>query len=267
MKKRLTRTIVIIFSIVLIVAGASFFYWYRDQDKTEVQAFQKAKLPLLELSYGDKCSSLLHGYLDEMEAGSFHKNLIPLEDRLRIMVTVHTCGRECSQVIYQLRTLDGERLVDDGILDKWTVSDGTLTQELQLANLLEDGREYMLCFLLRMNDETVRYYCRTVRYEHGYTDVLLEFAQNFSDASFTDGQEFIVNYIQPNDTMASNDLSYINIHSRYRMLTWNGLNPERTGAVRTEISELSESQMTLKKTYPIVVKAPGGDRHFDIEEN
>ena len=265
--KKIRRYLLLAALLLLCVGGAIGFNIYRNREKKTYAAMQRASLPTMELSYEDKCQNLLFGYLDEMDLSQMRPNLLPVSERRKLSVTLHPYGNQMDQVVFQLRSIDGERLSDDGILDKWENIDGQMVRELMLTNLMEDGKEYMLIFLVRSGSRTIRYYSRVVCQENGNTDAMLDFVHEFSDATFRDGSDVIVNYIQPNDTMASDDLSLINIHSRYRMFVWNGLKPEIAGKVSTTVSELSGSQMTARLTYPVTVASESGSRRYEVEEN
>ena len=62
----------------------------------------------------------------------------------------------------------------------------------------------------------------------------------------------VVNYIQPDETMGTDDFSYVNQHSRSGMITWNGLLVE-AGTVETTLTELSDSQASITLTYPVTI--------------
>lgn len=267
MKRFLRKALLVIFLFVLVLGGAIAYNGYRNREVVSYTSMAKATLPVVTLSYKDGCSNRFYGYTDEMEYRTMRAAVTPLSDRHRLTVSIDTHGKAVDQVIYQLRSLNGERLVEDGIMDKWTETDGVMTQELQLANLMEDGREYTLVFMIRQGEKTSRYYSRVIYMEENHTDTMLQFIRDFSQATFAGNESLIVNYIQPNDTMGMDDLSYINIHSRYRMFTWNNLQPVIAGDVETVITELSESQMTATLRYPVSVTSGDMTKLCDVEEH
>lgn len=265
-KRILKRMFFLLFIFCVILAGALTYHWYRTQEKVNYVSMSRASLPEVSLIYGDGFAHLLHGYLDEMDCSTMRGVITPLQERRRVTVSIENYSKKPDQVIYQLRSLDGERLVEDGVMDKWTEADGAMTQELQLANLMENGREYTLILLCKTGDQTVRYYSRVVYMEENHTNELLAFIHSFSDATRSDTPDMIANYIQPNDTMGTDDLSYINIHSKYRMFTWAGLKPVVTGKIETEITDLSGSQITAALRYPISITYGEQTKNYEIEE-
>lgn len=266
MKKILKRTFFLLFLFCLVFAGAVTYTWYRNQEEVSYAVMAKASLPTVSLTYANNGTHFLHGYLDEMDCPTMRGVITPLADRRRITVSICDYQNKPEQIIYQLRSTDGGRLVEDGVMDKWTEADGVMTQELQLANLMEDGQEYTLILILKTGEEAVRYYSRVIYMEENHTQELLDFVHSFSEATYSDTPEMIANYIQPNDTMGTDDLSYINLHSRYKMFTWAGLKPKVTGEIETEITELSDSQITATLRYPVSVTYEDETKDYDIEE-
>ncbi len=267
MKKFFRKTVLVLFLFTLVLGGAITYNWYRNREVVSYTSMTRATLPVVTLSYNEECSNRFYGYTDEMEYCTMRAAITPLSDRHRLTVSVDPCGKSVDQVIYQLRSLDGSRLVEDGIMDKWTKADGVMTQELQLANLMEDGREYTLVLLIKQGEKTARYYSRVIYMKENHTDTMLQFVRDFSQATYTDNEALIVNYIQPNETMGMDDLSYINIHSRYRMFTWSGLKPVITGEIETNITELSDNQMTATLRYPVSITVGDQTKLCNVEEH
>ncbi|MGI6107779.1 MAG: hypothetical protein ACOX8B_07570 [Lachnospiraceae bacterium] len=253
MKKKIRRGFLLILLFIAAVAAVLFYTSYRNRRTVTYSAMASATLPVVEFDYGDLCQNVLHGYCTEPSYESIHGTITPLSDKRQLTVKIRPCGAEISQVIYQLRSLDGSDLIEDGILTGFAEDNGEMTKELQLANLMEDGREYLLILRIDLPDQTVRYYSRVIWMQDGAQDEMLNFIREFSDASFSEDPSMIINYIQPNDTMANDDLGYINIHSRYAMFTWNGLNPEVISDVKARVTELNESQMTAELIYQISI--------------
>ncbi len=267
MKKFLKKAILIFILFAIVLGGAITYNWYKNREIITYTSMSRATLPVVTLSYKEGCSNSFYGYTDEMEYRTMRAAITPLSDRHRLNVSIDSYGKTIDQVIYQLRSLDGSRLVEDGVMDKWTEADGIMTQELQLANLMEDGREYTLVFFIKQGEKTTRYYSRVIYMKENHTDTMLQFVYDFSQATYTGNESMIVNYIQPNDSMTMDDLSYINIHSRYRMFTWSNLNPIITGEIETDISELSDSQMTVTLHYPVSIESGDITKHCEVEEN
>lgn len=267
MRKIIRRVCLFLILFGIILGGAITYNWHRNRKTVTYINMQKASLPVVELSCGEDGSNRLHGYLDEMDCKSMRQVITPLSDRRQVTITVETNGMAIDQAIYQLRSTDGTRLVEDGILDKWQENSGIMTQELQLANLMEDGREYTLILMLQSGENTVRYYSRVIYMEENHTGEMVSFIREFSKATYSDDPKMIINYLQPNDTMGTDDLSYINIHSRYGMFTWANLQPTLAGDVRTEITELSDSQLTASLYYPMALTYGDVTKQYEVKEN
>lgn len=253
-----------------ILGGAIVYRQMRNQEPVTYTVLAAAALPTAELTGDSGQTSTLHGYTDEMKVSTMRQEILPLADRRQLSIALNPRGLAIDQVIYQLRSTDGSRLIDDGVMDKWTTeADGVMRQELQLANLMDDGVEYMLVLILKSGEQQIHYYSRVIYFQegNGNTARMLDFIHQFSAATYSEDPSMIVNYLQPNDTMGTDDLSYINIHSRYRMFTWEGLQVQVTGEVRTKIRELSDSQMTAALYYPVTLGNGEQSISAEVEES
>ena len=266
MKKKIRHAFLLILLFAAAVVGILYYTSYRNRKIVTSSVMPASFLPMVEFDEGDLCRNILQGFTTEPDADSLHGLITPLSDKRQLTIRIRPCGAEIRQVIYQLRSLDGKDLVEDGILTGFSEENGEMSKELQLANLMEDGREYLLILRLDLPDTTARYYSRVIRMSDNATDEMLDFIRQFSEASRSDDPSMITNYIQPDSSMANDDLSDINIHSRYAMFTWNGLKPKVVSDVRAEISELSESQMTAALIYQIQIGTGDARQTCDVTE-
>ena len=260
--KRFFRRLIICLVLAAAVLGAVAGIWYyRSRGRDRYEELAKATLPLIRLIYQEEneWSNELHGYLEDRELKSMRGLITPLTAQHMLTIRIEE-AREGDEFTYQIRSLDGSRLVENGALQELAEASGGLEQTIQFSNLVEAGEEYQLILICRRKDQTIRYYSRITYLPDGHTDEIVGMAHHFRLASCTKDMDYIVNYISPDDSMGTDDFSYVNQHSRSGMITWQGLTATVGGRIETELTELTADQAAVTLRYPLTLSA-GQESH------
>ena len=245
---------------IFVAAFGGFAVYQRyTQDTTQTDSYdtmQSKALATVTLQYlEDGSSNRLHGYTQKMDVSTMRGCITPLSPEHKLSIQIDGADN-VDQISYEVRGLDGTRLVEDGEISGWEKADGKINLSLQLSNLVDEGNEYQFILCVNQKETPVYYYSRVLYLTEGHTESLVGFAHDFWQASLDGNNDFIVNYIQPNETMGNDDFSYVNRHSRSGMITWKGLSPE-AGSVETTLTELTDSQASITLTYPITLTSGG----------
>ena len=245
---------------IFVAAFGGFAVYQRyTQDTTQTDSYdtmQSKALATVTLQYlEDGSSNRLHGYTQKMDVSTMRGCITPLSPEHKFSIQIDGADN-VDQISYEVRGLDGTRLVEDGEISGWEKADGKINLSLQLSNLVDEGNEYQFILCVNQKETPVYYYSRVLYLTEGHTESLVGFAHDFWQASLDGNNDFIVNYIQPNETMGNDDFSYVNRHSRSGMITWKGLSPE-AGSVETTLTELTDSQASITLTYPITLTSGG----------
>ncbi len=245
---------------IFVAAFGGFAVYQRyTQDTSQTDSYdtmQSKALATVTLQYlEDGSSNRLHGYTQKMDVSTMRGCITPLSPEHKLSIQIDGADN-VDQISYEVRGLDGTRLVEDGEISGWEKADGKINLSLQLSNLVDEGNEYQFILCVNQKETPVYYYSRVLYLTEGHTESLVGFAHDFWQASLDGNNDFIVNYIQPNETMGNDDFSYVNRHSRSGMITWKGLSPE-AGSVETTLTELTDSQASITLTYPITLTSGG----------
>ena len=267
--KRFIRRLVICVVLAILAAGAAAAVWYvRSKTTDRYTELAKASLPLVRLIYNEEngWSNELHGYKEDMELVTMRGLITPLTSQHMLKVRIEEAGKG-DEFAYQIRNLDGSRLVENGALQNLEENAGGMEQTLQFSNLVEEGEEYQLILILKRGEQRVRYYSRIVYLPGGHTDELIGLAHHFRLASCTKDTDYIVNYISPNDSMGTDDFSFVNQHSRSGMITWQGLTAAVNGRIETELTELTSDQAAVTLRYPLTLSSEDGTHNCLVTEH
>ncbi|MBR0088004.1 MAG: hypothetical protein IJL98_09735 [Lachnospiraceae bacterium] len=268
-KSKLTRYLLLALLFIIIISGVLLAAILRKNDSgDQYQRMQEASLPLLSMALSGTCSTELHGYVDEMNLLDMRDVIAPLSENKSLKVSVDPCKNEISSLSYELRTLNAGTLVDSGTVSDFTEEEGLLKTELFFSDLINSGEEYHLVFSLELaGEKTVRYYTRVMYARTMHTDQLLEFSETFSQATYDrEKAEFIVNYIQPNDTSETEDYYYTTLHSKYAVFTYGNLNVRRGEDISYRITELEPTQLSLTLDYTIEMEIDGEMKKCFVKE-
>lgn len=257
---------------MLFIFAAAFggfaVYQKYTQNTTQTDSYdtmKSAELATVTLQYlEDGSSNRLHGYTQKMDVSTMRGCITPLSPEHKLSIQIDGADN-VDQISYEVRGLDGTRLVEDGEINGWEKKDGKINLSLQLSNLVDAGNEYQFILCVNQKEQPVYYYSRVLYLTEGHTESLVGFAHDFWQASLDGNNDFIVNYIQPNDTMTNEDFSYVNQHSRSGMITWKGLSPE-VGLVETTLTELTDSQASVTLTYPITLTSGSETKSCVVNE-
>ncbi|MBR4767642.1 MAG: hypothetical protein IK088_01565, partial [Lachnospiraceae bacterium] len=165
---------------------------------------------------------------------------------------VNRFGNRISALRYEIRSLDGTSYVDGGTVRNFDEIDDDAHAEILLSNLLKSGTEYHLILVVETETRPVWFYTRILFANTMYASELLSFAEQFSEATVNiEKSLFLVNYIQPRDDSPTNDFAYTDIHSKYAVFTYAGMNVERANDVKVRITEFEPTQMSVTISYTL----------------
>lgn len=255
--------------LILVFAAAFgvfaiYQHYSQEQKNYTYEEMAQSKLAQVRLEYLENCSNTLRGYLQKMDVSTMRGCITPLSKEHKVRINIEYEG-SIDEVSYEVRGLDGTRLVEDGIINGWDVKENTSSAQLQLSNLVGDKNEYQLILCVRQDNTDVYYYSRIIYMASGNTERMIGFAHDFMQASIQGNTDFVVNYIQPDASMGTDDFSYVTQHSRSGMITWKGLNTQ-IGEVSTLVTELTDTQAGITLTYPITLTSNEESRECMVSE-
>jgi len=212
---------------------------------TEMSA---ASLPTVQVLRNKELINSLYGYTQEMDTRFQCETLTPVDiaDR-KLWLTVQTYGERVAKVSYEVRSADGERLVEDTEIEDFLQSDGKLRLEIELKDLLEKDTEYS--FALQLTDATGRkvyYYTRILLCENAnHVDEEVEFALDFHSRTFDKQRaQEITKYLESNEDGDNTTFSKVTIHSSFSQITWGSL----------EVTKETEPEVFVRQINPYVSK-------------
>lgn len=228
----------------------------------------EATYPVLSMYVGAYRVGSLHGYAQNMECAYLRDNLQPVGADRKIDVKIDTYGRQIDEIGFEVRSMDGERLVESTPVEKYEEKDGEVTFSITLKDLIENDTEYMLVFLVTPKENTpIRYYSRIVLSDSFHIQEKLDYIMDFHNRTFDkEAAVELTKYLESNAEGDNTTFSKVTIHSNFNQVTWGDLAVERTTEPRIIIRELAEQTGAFNIEYLADIKKGKQTDYFRVKE-
>lgn len=277
MKKKLIAAIVIITFLVIAVFVALNINEQIKKDKKQEQnpeAVEKViSLPKLKVYTEGEQIGVLDGYTMDMDTSMLRNALaVATAAERTVEVSLETQGETVLEAKYELRTVDGERLIDSGEIAEFVENKGR-SAKIPISSILENNKEYLLTIILGTKKlENIKYYTRVMVVEEAFVKPQLDFAKDFSNSTFDDqSASKLVNYLEPDASLPNNNLGTVTLSSNYAQLTWGKLTPEKITDVEVQLKEVYVKETGISATYRMTyqIQAEGNNEiveNYDVIE-
>lgn len=258
MKKSLIKTgvFLVVFVIALIVSGRVM---NKGQNNLTMEMAQ-ASFPVITMYRGEVSYNELHGYANAMDTAFQRGNITVLGADRDASFRVDTYGRGVTDMTLEVRTIDGERLIERTELTDYELTDDGIAGSFALKDLIEADEEYTVTLILTLDGDTeVYYYTRVIWSENLAVDEKLAFVQDFHERLYDrEAAKELTRYLETNSSLQDNSsYAYVNIHSSFRQITWGDLGVEEVGAPVYRLTDIAEQTASLLVDYTVTTHGEG----------
>lgn len=265
MKKAIIKlaAFVSIFFISLAVIG-----FYMNKGNTDMTApMSEATLPTVAVKAGNTQVNLMRGYLSVMEPAGMREGITPIGEQRQVDVVIHTHGQEIKSAAYEVRSIDGSRLIENTPMTGLEQSGFDVHASFRIKDLIEAGEEYSLIFVLTLEDgREARYYTRVIQAEY-YLAEKLDFILQFSEATLSYEQlSEYSKYLEPSSEGNNSSLARVNIHSSVKQVAWGGLSVKRETDPEVEVREIAPQTASVVLSYFVSYQQNDKEVYAKVEE-
>lgn len=266
MRKGLIKTVVLILVFCVTVGITGLFSHQDSMDMTSEMA--PATLPVVYLQREDTRINELYGYTSERDGTGMRDTITPLGKELSLPVVIKTCQNQIDEVVYEVRTMNMERLIENGNLADFSEKNGEIHLSLQFQNILEEDTEYMLVLSVKYREKQVYYYTRIARESDCYIGESLEFVKDFHDQTFDkEYADNLATYLEPDSMGDNTTLQKVTIHSSLRQVSWADFEGERLEQPVPSVKEMGSSYNTIILPYVLTAAGENGEvEYYNVEE-
>lgn len=265
MKKGLIKaaTLIIIFAASLVVFGS-----FMNQNQTDLTTeMAQAKMPVIVLYYDNEQMNELYGYQSQMKATGMRDTITPVSSNEEIPLLVRTYGCKIDGISYEIRSIDGVRLISDGDIVSFEEKDEQIQTSIPVQSLLEQTREYILTLLLKVGDEVYYYYTRIADAQDCYVSECIRFARQINELTFSKNSDALSTYWEPNVSGDNSSLHKVTINSSLSQANWADFACSKLTEPIPSLKEMSFSYNVVVLNYVVTSDNSDGElEYYNIEE-
>lgn len=259
----------IVLAVVFVTAFLISSYIMNRSNQGVTAEMMDCSFPTITAMYQDKELNRMYGYADELAAGGIRGAVSLLDAEHKLPIQIQTYGTKVQGIRYQVRSLDMERLIEDTKVEEFQMFEGVINTRLNIQDLLEEGREYLLIIELSTEvDSDIFYYTRIRRDGELYAKEYLDFAMNFHTKTLdkTAGEE-LVRYLESGSEGDNTGFHSVNIHSSYDLVTWGDLEILSIEDLDLTLHEINRQTACMTIQYMALLKNSSEEmEHYEVTE-
>ncbi len=238
---------IVVFVITLFVSSSI----YNQGNKELTTSMTQASLPLVHITTKGIAYNYLHGLKQEMDGSFFRDTITPLETDRALTFVIDKYKNTIQEISFEVRSIDGTRLVEQTRVSNFKESEDRIQATITIKDLIEPHVEYNWILMLKVGNETLRYYTRII--DGGYnTYEKLTFVKDFHDKTFDKEQaKDLITYLESNAKGDNTTLSRVDIHCNLKQITWADLNISQITEPQIIISEIEEQTASIRMNYRV----------------
>lgn len=217
---------------------------------------------------GDSINTL-HGYSEERDCKLQRDTIQPVQMDRKLQFEINKYGQTIAKVSYQVRSVDGERLIEDHELEDYQETKEQIYGFITLKDLIEADQEYELVLqVLLENGQNVWFYTRLIQSENNHAAEKAAFVRDFHEKTFDkEAAEELAVYLEPDSSGDNTTLGYANIHSSLSQITWAELQPKQVTPAQVTIRELEQQTGSFQITYLLAIPEGRQNKYYRVEES
>lgn len=265
MNKKVIKLIVLI--LVFFSALVTFSILTNKVNEDLTTTMSEASLPVMVFYNGDTAINELHGYVDEMNLKNMRDSITPIGADRKLKLEVSTYGATVDSIEYEVRSLDGQRLVANAEVSEYEVSGSLIKADLTMQNIIVENTEYMLIFKLNVDGNNVRYYTRLMQCNGNTINEIISFAKQFHDYTFSpEGSSFFPTYMDT-ATGDATTLNYVDLTCTLKQVMWADFKGKQYTDPVISIKEINDSYDVVTISYVLSnVNEAGETEYYNVEE-
>lgn len=265
MKKGLIKAFVlaVVFVVTLAVSGQ-----VTNKNQLDLTTeMGEATLPVIVLYDENQQINELHGYTMQMNATEMRDTITPLSGSREIPLLIRTYGYQIDNIAYEIRSIDGSRLISDGSILSYEKNDEQIRTSVPVQSLLETSKEYILTLKLKQDEEICYYYTRIADAKDCYVAQSVEFAQKINELTFSENPDALSTYWEPNASGDNSTLHKVTINSSLMQANWADFHCDRLTVPVPSVKEMNSSYNVITLNYVVTSNGDDGEvEYYNVEE-
>lgn len=269
MKKSMKKIIILL--VIFLIALIAYFLLSQKKNRNDVAytAIEDANLPVVYMEQFGKKMNCLYGFLEDKPASAGRTLLTVLPEDRRLGVSFSNVSSNVDGIQYEIRSLDGERLIERTTLEEWTQEGETVSTVLPIQNLLTKEEEYSMTLAIAESGQpAVYYYTRIVWTDHTYVQDMISLSENFSSKTMDyEAARELTTYLETDAAADNSSLGRVTLQNSFSQLTWRGMEMVREGEIFVNLKELQGIMGIVQLNYTASrIGTDARKEYFDVTE-
>lgn len=258
----------IVWGITFFVAIIIFGIFTNRGNMDMTAEMGNATLPLVYLEVADRQVNCLEGYKEPMQTAYVQNCITPIPKDRTLNITLQENGLKINAVEYELRSIDGQRLIEKTTVEELEHKENKIFATLKFKDLLENDTEYMMTVLITTQDgDTIHYYSKIIVCDNQYVADSIDFVLDFHNKTFDKEQATgISKYLESNSGADNSNFYSVNIHNSFDQITWGNLQPKEEMTPKVTILELNDSISSYHLDYIISNTEEDTKNYYRVRE-
>ncbi len=266
MNRNWIRRLVILLIFIASLIGFSFGMNKGNTDMTI--EMPKASLPVAYIMIDDYQINEMHGYAQRMEAATIRESLTPIGKDRELSFKVDLYGQEPEEVRFEVRNVDGSRLIEDTRVTDYFKEDDSIRATVHLKDLIEENIEYNFILIIKLKDNReIFYYTRVIQGNDSLVGEKLNYVLDFHTKTFDKEQaKELSRYLEPNSDGDNSNFGKVDIHSNLDQVSWGDLPVREITEASLSICEIGKTTASVKLQTIVEVKENNITNVYRVQE-
>lgn len=258
-----------IVAIVVFLISLFAIDFILNRDNSEITMdMPKATLPVVSVMSDNHKINTMYGYVSKREEAYTKDSITPISENREITIVIDTYQADIDSVAYEVRSIDGERLIEEGDVAVLQKMPDQIRFTIHLKDLIEENKEYAFVTILTVEGgEKVYYYTRFIQSEKFYTKDKIDFITNFHNMTFGEDGTELKKYLESNAKGDNSNFHKVNIHSSLAQVMWDTLSIERVEEPIIFIKDITSQTASVVLEFLVKEKGNAKENYYFVEEN
>ncbi|MCQ2549651.1 MAG: hypothetical protein MJ134_06380 [Lachnospiraceae bacterium] len=265
MKKNIIKGIYFTFVLILSIVIIGKIMNSGNADITA--EMYPATFPVMGVELEGYSVNRMVGHANQQNVSYMRDSLTPIDADRKITLSITPYSSTIEKISYQVRSIDGERLVEGSEIENYEKENDKIYFSIQLKDLIEPDVEYAFVTVLQLSTgQDVYYYTRIVQSEEYYTKEKLEFVDHFSNITFSGDGSSISKYMESNSSGDNTTFYKVNIHSSLKQVMWDGLPIKREMQPQITIRDIGSQTANISMDYLVTERHGKNSTSYIVTE-
>lgn len=227
----------------------------------------KATLPVVSVKVDQYKVNTMYGYTSRREEAFTKDSITPISSNREITMVIDTYQAEVESVAYEVRSMDGERLIEGSELATLQKMPGQIQFTIQLKDLTEVNQEYAFVTILTLEGgDKAYYYTRFIQNETYHEKEKLDFITDFHEVTFSEDGASIKKYLESNSKGDNTNFHKVDIHSNLSQVMWGDLPVEQVEEPLIFIKDITPQTASVLMKYLVKEINSSDSDYYFVEE-